>query len=86
MAVKVLDKCHNASEEKSQYLLTKEFEKFDDSTILQVAVVSDDLKVVAHPCTQTLLTKLWYHKISPEVKLFYVMSQIDCATIQFSKK
>ncbi len=73
MAVKVMDKCYNASEEKAQCLLVKEIEKFNDSTVLQIAVASDDLKIVAHPCTQGLLTKLWYHKISSDDKLFYVI-------------
>jgi hypothetical protein len=73
MAVKVMDKCYSASEEKAQCLLIKEIEKFDDSTVLQIAVASEDLKIVAHPCTQGLLTKLWYHKISLDVKFFYVI-------------
>jgi hypothetical protein len=72
MAVKVLDKCYDANEEKAQYLLIREIKKFSDSTVLQIAVAADDLKVVAHSCTQSLLTRLWYNKIVPDVAGFYV--------------
>lgn len=62
----MLDDCYNADEEKAQLLLVREIEYFSNLTPLQVAVAANDLKFVAHPCTQGLLTKLWYNKIMPD--------------------
>lgn len=66
MAISVLNNCYNTDEEKAEFLLIREIPYFGNLTSLQVAVSANDLKLVAHPCTQSLLTKLWYNKIMPD--------------------
>jgi hypothetical protein len=72
MAIDVMNKCYDANVDKAQCLLIKEMNKFDDLTVLQVAVTSNNLRLVAHPCTQSLLTDLWFHKISQDTRHFHV--------------
>jgi hypothetical protein len=69
-----LSECYKSDEEKSQLLLIRQIPEFNNLTCLQVAVSADDLSFVSHPCTQGLLTKLWYNKILPDTANFPVRS------------
>ena len=64
MAVEVLNKCHEKDEEKAQSILLKKISEFGDLTTLQVAMSAEDQKFISQPCVQTLLTKIWYNKIT----------------------
>ena len=66
LAVGILGICNEKNEEKAHLLLIRELSIYGNATALQLAIACDAKKFVAHPCTQNMLTSLWYGKILPD--------------------
>ena len=59
MAFDLIDRCHKLDELTAQQLLTYELHNFSDKTCLSLAVNAEHKQLVAHPCSQNLLSVLW---------------------------
>jgi hypothetical protein len=54
-------------ENKAKITLLRKISDFDDCTCMQIAVASNCLSVIAHPCFQNIIIKKWYNLIMPDV-------------------
>ena len=59
LAVDLLEYCYEADDDLSQVLLTASLENFSRQTCLKLAVISGNLKFLAHPLSQAILADLW---------------------------
>ena len=55
----VVAECYAQDEQLSQLMLVRELPNYGNSTIIQMAVQSDNKTFVAHPACQTLLHNIW---------------------------
>jgi hypothetical protein len=57
---------------KAELTLIRKIPEFDCTTI-QAAVASTNLDIIAHNCFQSVLVRIWYHKIIPDTSSYKVL-------------
>jgi hypothetical protein len=72
LAFETLELCYDKDEKKAQLTLIRKIPEFNGCTSMQIAIASDDLNFIAHPCFQSVVIKIWYHKVVPDTSKFKV--------------
>lgn len=67
IACDILQRWYEIDREKAEIALKREILEYDNCTVMQAALLANDMNFIAHPCFQNVLTKIWYSKIEPDV-------------------
>lgn len=74
MACNILQVCYENDANNTEITLTRKVPEFDNSTCIQAAVLAKDLDFISHPCFQTVLTRIWYNEIDPDINKIKVIN------------
>jgi hypothetical protein len=80
IAFDILQKSYLTDPMKAELTLIRKISEFDCTTI-QAAVASTNLDIIAHNCFQSVLVRIWYHKIIPDIssyKVFHLIINRNC--------
>ena len=67
IACDILDEAYQKDPAKAELTLIRQIHEYDNCTTIQTAINSDDLNLIASPCLQNVLVKIWYNKIIPDI-------------------
>ena len=72
LALDILELAYDTDQKKAALSLIKKVDEFDNITCMQAATAFNNLEIIAHPCFDNIVVKVWYHKIIPDTNKFYV--------------
>lgn len=67
LACDILQVCYESDKDKAEITLTRTIPEFGNYTCIQAAILARDLEFISHPCFQSVLTRVWYNKINPDI-------------------
>ncbi|VUZ41663.1 unnamed protein product, partial [Hymenolepis diminuta] len=60
LAVELQEHCYRHDSDQTRRILTYELRNFSSNTCLSLAQMCESKSFIAHPCTQAILSDLWY--------------------------
>ena len=66
LALEVLELAYDTDQKKAALSLIKKVDEFDNITCMQAATAFNNLEIIAHPCFDNIVVKVWYHRIIPD--------------------
>ncbi|KAL5010117.1 hypothetical protein ScPMuIL_012422 [Solemya velum] len=77
-AIAVLCECYGSDEKKAQNLLIRELEYWGHTTCILIAVEANNREFISQTACQSLLTRIWYGKLSQENKTWRLLTCVLC--------
>ena len=78
----ILNHAYKKDQIKAQITLTKKVEEFDNNTCMRAATAFNNLEIIAHPCFDSIVSKVWYHKIVPDTKKIIVSLNLNFSFVK----
>lgn len=78
LAVDLLEQAFREDETMAMKLLTYELKNWSSSTCLKLAVTSCLRPLVAHTCTQMLLSDMWMGRLNMRKNSWYKVMPLSC--------